>query len=353
LEVEASHEIDREYRPRKTIPAIFLYREASGEKYAYNILDGKQRLESLILFIGDQRPSLVVRDFRKYFFDPKSKSAANFAIQHNAERTTIADLDESVFRDFRDYVIPTIEISLSDDEPTSLDEMIDLFVDINSYGERVKRFDIVKAISKDKLLSSTFKLIAVKQKRGRDVFYKYKNNEFTRILKRLQVVANIENANSKVDRMWELLVELVLFLRTLKHRTPVEILKNFIKSKGPGDSQAAITAKEAAALRKVFRFLAKAYENEDILNSRLSTNQIHFYTMVTSIIADDLLGQFDEDDLIENLAEFGKFVDGEAKPPRALSRTFSEYQELSAKHTTHPGRRGDRQEAFRTIIEAL
>src|SRR6266566_2387206 len=33
----------------RPIPAIFLYREASGSRYAYSILDGKQRLESLIL----------------------------------------------------------------------------------------------------------------------------------------------------------------------------------------------------------------------------------------------------------------------------------------------------------------
>ncbi len=44
----------------RPIPAIFLYREASGEKYAYNILDGKQRLESLILFIGNRRQALPI-----------------------------------------------------------------------------------------------------------------------------------------------------------------------------------------------------------------------------------------------------------------------------------------------------
>ena len=36
----------------RPIPAIFLYKEASGSKYSYNILDGKQRLESLLLFVG-------------------------------------------------------------------------------------------------------------------------------------------------------------------------------------------------------------------------------------------------------------------------------------------------------------
>src|ERR1043166_8890297 len=31
----------------RPIPAIFLYKEAAGSQFSYNILDGKQRLESL------------------------------------------------------------------------------------------------------------------------------------------------------------------------------------------------------------------------------------------------------------------------------------------------------------------
>ena len=97
---------------------------------------------------------------------------------------------------------------MSEDNPSSLDEIIDLFVDINSYGEKVKRFDIVKAMSKDALLGCVFDLIALREKRGKDVLYKPKNkSDFTRVLKRLQVVANLLDSNSKVDGMWELLVE--------------------------------------------------------------------------------------------------------------------------------------------------
>src|SRR5687767_6418074 len=39
----------------KPIPAIFLYKEAVGSRFSYNILDGKQRLETLLLFIADGR----------------------------------------------------------------------------------------------------------------------------------------------------------------------------------------------------------------------------------------------------------------------------------------------------------
>src|SRR5713101_10074758 len=109
----------------KPIPAIFLYKEATGSRYSYNILDGKQRLESLILFIADKRPDVKIDKWQKYFF----------------------------VRDFREYSIPTIEISLDDE--SSLDEIISLFVDINQQREPVNRFDIVKAMCKtDPLLKS-------------------------------------------------------------------------------------------------------------------------------------------------------------------------------------------------------
>ena len=35
----------------KPIPAVFLYKEALGSKYSYNILDGKQRLELSLIHI--------------------------------------------------------------------------------------------------------------------------------------------------------------------------------------------------------------------------------------------------------------------------------------------------------------
>ena len=183
----------------RPIPAIFLYREASGAMYAYNILDGKQRLESLILFVGNQRADLQVKEIAKYFFDKKLRSLANFKINVGNEKRCLKDMEDGLFRDFRDYVIPTIEITLSEDNPSALDEMISLFVDINSYGEQVKRFDIVKAMSKDHFLKSAFSLISLTERRGKDVLYKSKKNDFTRVLQKLQVVDNLKDANSKVD----------------------------------------------------------------------------------------------------------------------------------------------------------
>ena len=101
----------------KPIPAIFLYREASGDQYEYNILDGKNRLESLILFIGNERPNLKIADVNRFFFDRSLRDYANFSVQFDGESLSLKEMDEGVVRDFRDYVIPTIEITLSEDDP--------------------------------------------------------------------------------------------------------------------------------------------------------------------------------------------------------------------------------------------
>lgn len=98
----------------KPIPAVFLYKEAVGSKYSYNILDGKQRLESLILFIGNQRKDVAITNWGKYFFNPIIKGQINFPIESEEGRKKFASLGDETVRDFREYSIPTIEISLDD-----------------------------------------------------------------------------------------------------------------------------------------------------------------------------------------------------------------------------------------------
>jgi len=337
----------------RPIPAIFLYREASGAKYEYNILDGKQRLESLLLFIGNERDGVQITNIQKYFFDKKLRSCSNFKISLGKKKQGLKDMPDDLFRDFQEYVIPTIEITLDEDHPSALDEMISLFVDINSYGERVKRFDIVKAMSKDALLQSAFNLIALSQTRGKDVFYRAKNNDFTRVLKTLLIVDSLRDANSKVDRMWQLLVEMTLFLRTGKHRNPIEILKSFIRARAGQPGEKRISGVEERRLRSVFGFLAKAYKIKRLVRTRLCTNQIHFYTMVTSIIAGNLLEQHTQSELTRKLATFGQIIDEKIVTPKKLEETVAVYRDLSARQTTHVSRREMRQVQFIKAIEAL
>ncbi|MBV9609898.1 MAG: DUF262 domain-containing protein, partial [Acidobacteria bacterium] len=139
----------------KPIPAIFLYLTAEGSSFTYNILDGKQRLESLLLFVGDFRDDMKVPNWRHYFF--KGHADAKFKINvaepgERAKRVQFSELDDEMVRDFREYTIPTVEIMLTED--AGLKEVIDLFIDINQYGMRVQRFDIVRTMYENNRLLS-------------------------------------------------------------------------------------------------------------------------------------------------------------------------------------------------------
>lgn len=336
----------------KPIPAIFLYKEPSGTRYSYNILDGKQRLESLILFIGNKRSQFAINRWDKYFFDKKLRKEIGFPIDLPDGSVSFVDLDDTVVRDLREYAIPTIEISLTDD--SSLDEVIDLFVDINQQGAPVTRFDVVKAMGKsDPLLMSVFGLIALKQLRGQDIHYRTKRNAFTSVLKKLNLVASISSANQQVDRMWERLIELVLFLRTRKHRAPAEILKGFIKV--PDQRAKQLTGAEVKAITEVFEILEQAYASSELGTTPLATNQIHFYIMMTALIDKGLLDKYDYEILVKKLETFGKVLDGRVRKPRStpLGIAINKYLELSQRQTTHVARRAERLEMFVEAIDAL
>ena len=341
----------------RPIPAIFLYKEAAGPQFEYNILDGKQRLESLILFIGSARDDLSVDRVKDYFFSKKEKDQANFDINWEGKKYTFADLPDEVVRDFREYAIPTIEITL-DDEST-LDEIIKLFVDINQQGAKVKRFDIVKAIGRDNpLLSSVLGLVAQEQVRKQDIYYKKKNNAFTRVLQELQTVVNAADANTKVDRMWERLVELVLFNRTHKHRQPGQILKTFIKTDDAADTK-KITPSELVELRRCFAFLDKCYKETELGTTRLSRDVPHFYTMVTTLLSSDLLeadgAPPDYPTVRAKLLAFANLLPDEIVLPDGdpKSEPLEEYKEAAVRQTTHPGRRQTRQQKLLEIVDMI
>jgi len=333
----------------RPIPAIFLYKEAQGAKYSYNILDGKQRLESIILFIGSLREDFKIERWDRYFYGAKDRKDINFWIELPDGKKKFNSLEDDIVRDLGEYAIPTIEISLTDE--SSLDEIINLFVDINQSGVPVNRFDVVKAMGdKNPLLQSVFDLISRNEKRGQDTFYKAKNNEFTDVLKQLKSISSVSEANARVDRMWERMLEIVLFTRTGNHRPPAEILKGFIRI--PDLRPKKVTVGEVSQLRKVFSYLQKAYKTE-LKQTPLAANQIHFYILVTSLISGNLLEEYDGSELTRKLTAFGKIIEGTEKPPKSLSSTIAKYRELSQKQTTHVGRRDERTELFNKAIEAL
>jgi hypothetical protein len=220
---------------------------------------------------------MKVASVKAYFFDEKEKKMANFSINYGGKRHKFRTLPDEIVRDFREYAVPTIEIDL--DENGSLDEVINLFVDISQQGEKVKRFDIVKAIgAENPLLKSALKHVAIQQQRNEDVRYKKKSTSYTRVFQALQFVQSANDATQQVDRTWERLVEIVLFCRTGKHRAPGQILKSFIKGKG-GDEKAAITLAEVKKLNVIFNFLDKAYKETELgkTSKRSHTPLYHDY----------------------------------------------------------------------------
>jgi hypothetical protein len=340
---------------RRPIPAIFLYKDDAGAKYSYNILDGKQRLESIVMFIGNDNREFGIRTWGNYIFGSEHRRNVGFSVdlKDGTGAKKFAQFDERMIRDLREYPIPTIEIALN--ENTSLDEIINLFVDINQYGAKVTRLNIVRALrQKDPLLEDIYKLIAEKQVRQQDVFTKRKKTAYVGALKRLNIISSVSDTAAQADRMWEKLLEIALFIRSGgRHRKPSEILKTFIKS---ADSrQEKLQKEEMAKLKRTFTFLQEAYKNQDLGASRLATDQTHFYILATSLSGTTLLDDFDEATLIGKLANFARIIDGKTAVPNGpvITNAIKRYLELSKEKTTDATRRKDRQTEFVTAITAL
>jgi uncharacterized protein DUF262 len=339
---------------RRPIPAIFLYKEAEGQRYSYNILDGKQRIESIILFIGDKNVGgLALKAWAKYFFSPNVKKQMGFWIEQDSRKTTFGKLDDETIRDLREYSIPTVEITLNED--SHLDEIISLFVDINQQGAKVQRFDIAKAMgANDALLSSVFKLIAIEQRRGQDKHYKAKSNSLTRVLRKLTVVSSVVDKNPQVDRMWERLLEITLFLQTRTHRKPVDILKSFIRSARKSEAKfQPMKAAQQGDLRRIFDYVESAYKQSDLGSTPLATDQTHFYTMITSLIGLDPTSRTPA--LIVQLAKLGRMIAAPDKATltKADREKFDNYLTLSKDRTTDTPRREERQLLFLELLNAL
>jgi hypothetical protein len=337
----------------RPIPAIFVYKDEAGSRYIFNILDGKQRLESILLFIGSARPDFKINTWAKYIPIGELRDQVDFAAPLGVKRNklqTLAQLDEAVVRELREYPIPMIEITLN--ETTSIDEIISLFVDINQRGVKVTRLQIVRALKRnDRFLKDVYGLLAIKQKRAQAAFVKRKKTDFVFVLKHLQVVANIFDPDQQADRMWERLFEIALFARSGKHRKPTEILKSFIKA--PDAMQERLSAMERGKLTRTFNFLASAYKTSALSKTRFATDQTHFYTMVTAILGKNLLDIYESADLAAALCDFNEQLDKVSLKIRGLSNIVKEYKAQSAKQTSDSTRREERERELLLAIDLL
>jgi hypothetical protein len=256
----------------RPIPAIFMYKDVSGSAFMFNILDGKQRLDSIVMFLAgeDRKSKFGIKNWRDYILLKMYRKDANFAVDFgDGKKRSFSDLDSNMVARLREYLVPTIEIELN--ENTSLNELINLFVDINQYGVKVNRINIVRAMKQnDPLLKDVYDLIAIRQERKKDVFTRRKSTPFVAVLKKLKIISSVIDPTVQADRMWEKLLELALFVRSNgTHRKPTEILKSFIKKP---DVPAKLSKDEKAKLTRTFDFLKTAYSKSNLATTRLGTD---------------------------------------------------------------------------------
>src|SRR5947209_12335770 len=77
---------------RRPIPAIFLYKDEAGSKYTDAILDGKQRLESILMFIGAKNKHLAIKTWANYIFGSYRHDVGfSIDLRDGRKRITFAD----------------------------------------------------------------------------------------------------------------------------------------------------------------------------------------------------------------------------------------------------------------------
>jgi len=340
---------------KRPIPAIFLYKEESESRFSYNILDGKQRLESILLFIADKNPKLPISTWKDYIFDRQYRRQAGFKVKAgNGQQMSFGEFQDDAIRDLREYQLALIEIKLG--EETNLDEIINLFVDINQRGARVTRLQIVKALKRDDpFLKSVYALVAEKQPRYKDVHVVVKKGTVPSVLGKLSAVSGAADKTAKADRMWGKLMELALFVRNEnKHGKGADVLKKFTAK----EQEQVLTSEERKKLRRVFTFLGDTAYKNGLGDTRIAKDYGHFYIMATSLLSGDLLPKDADGNarlaLAQKLTKFGQLLEVKSTPqPDGKKTDMESYIELSARQTTDAKKRGQRQVLFEKIIKTL
>ena len=120
------------------IPTIFLYERYENNKTIYDVIDGKQRLESIFMFLG-------LKGYKRNKFPFKAVYIDNEDRAHEKNRLW-EELDEQEKRKISQYQINTITVK------GNLGDISDIFVRINSTGSSLTRQEIRTA----KYLQSPF-----------------------------------------------------------------------------------------------------------------------------------------------------------------------------------------------------
>lgn len=103
------------------IPAVFLYRRHEDGELRYDVIDGKQRLETILRFTGSMRPSFTVKAEVPGLDGMQSINAASLK-RNRKHKDAVGPVLQS-------YRVPVIEVD------GELGDIVELFVRINSTGK--------------------------------------------------------------------------------------------------------------------------------------------------------------------------------------------------------------------------
>jgi len=106
------------------LPNIFLWERKDGKKIIYDVIDGKQRVESIIAFTRYKKPIAV-------FIDSEGQNNWKFKGQYEWKWKEICDEEISIKRAFNNYKIPVVVIK------GTLASIESVFIRINSTGKRL------------------------------------------------------------------------------------------------------------------------------------------------------------------------------------------------------------------------
>ena len=138
----------------------------------------------------------------------------------------------------------------------------------------------------------------------------------------------------------------VVFQRHNRGITPFSARMRFWRGTGARTTTKRISGSEVRALRVVFRFLLGAYRNTSLSTSRLATDQTYFYTLLTTILKNDLTAAMTEQELRRKLATIGEILDGQKLARKDLRNNFKLLEAESKKQTTDLSKRLERERLF-------
>jgi 5-methylcytosine-specific restriction endonuclease McrA len=225
------------------LPAIFLYRRVEQGNVIFDVIDGKQRIETILMFAGETRPRFELVG-KGDLFDGARNVGWRWLQKHHKQHFLTA------------YELPVIEIN------EELSDIIELFVRINSTGKALTRQEKANA----KYFNSKFLKEANRLA-----------NRFTDFFRRHEILSA-----GQISRMKdvELISELMLSLYDGKVLNKKQSLDKIMKSDSvDGRSLSRISDEVAAVLRSTERLLP------DIRSTRFR-KLADFYSLVV------LLGRY-------------------------------------------------------------